>query len=106
MSEAHTQNRKFSRQALNKFDRDSSFFRCAGARRNYDPLWFALDDLFHRNFVVAMYLDVTTQFAQKLRQVVGERIVVVEQQNQDVPLAQFSGGVPRFPGQSAARATC
>src|SRR4029077_14507404 len=40
-------------------------------------------NFFHRNLVVAMQFHVAAQLAQVLRQVVGKRIVVVEEQDHD-----------------------
>src|SRR5215470_12656484 len=55
--------------------------RGARAGRNHNALRFSADDFFDGNLVVAMHLDVATKLAEILREVIGEGVVVVEQQN-------------------------
>src|SRR6266478_927296 len=97
MAETHTENREFPRQSANQIDANSSVLRCAWTRRNYNAFRLAARNFLDRNFVVAMHLDIAAQFAEILRQVVGERIVVVEQQNHKLPspaaaMRGFEGG--------------
>ena len=42
---------------------------------------FFRGDFVERNLVVAMHLQLPAQLAEKLREVIGERVVVVEKQN-------------------------
>ena len=81
VSQANSKNWKFSCQPLNQFNRNPCFLRRARPRRNHDSLRFASSDFFNGNFVVAMHFHFATQLSQILGQVVGKRIVVVEQQN-------------------------
>src|SRR5712664_492169 len=89
MAEAHTENGKFSGEALDKLHGNAGLLRRARTGRNYDALRVSPDDLFHGDFVVAMHLDVATQLAEILREVVGKGIVVVEKQNHDCFLDRF-----------------
>jgi hypothetical protein len=81
VSQANSKNRKSSRQPLNQFNRNPCFQRRARPRRNHDSLRFASSDFFDGNLVVAMHFHFAAQLSQILGQVVGKRIVVVEQQN-------------------------
>src|SRR5271155_2124743 len=88
MSQAHAQNWEFSFQALYQLDGNSRLLRRARPGRNHNFLWLAAFNFFHGNLVVAMHLHIATQFAQILRQVIGERIVVIQQQNHGQTLFQ------------------
>src|SRR5580704_14095736 len=78
MAQADAEYGVFSREALDQVDANSRVLGRARTRGNYDAFWFAAGDLFHGNFVVAMYFDIAAQFAEVLGEVVGEGIVVVE----------------------------
>src|SRR5882762_4765444 len=90
MAEAHTEDRKFSGEALDQLHGNARLLRRARTRRNYDAFRISPDNLFHGDFVVAVHLDVATQLAEILREVVGKGIVVVEKQN-------HFGFLDRFP---------
>ena len=81
MAEAHTEDRKFSGQALDQLDGNARLLRRARSGRNYDALRFPADDFFDGDFVVSVHFDLATEFAEILRKVVGKGIVVVEQEN-------------------------
>src|SRR5256712_426135 len=81
MPQANSKNRKLRGEALDEFHGNACLLRRARARRNHDLLRPAAGNLFHGDLVVAVHLHLASQFAQILRQVVGKRVVVVEQQD-------------------------
>src|SRR4051794_30169528 len=83
VTQTYAKNRKLPGEAANQIDTNSGVSRRAGPRRNHDALRFAPCDLFHSDFVIAMHFHVAAQLTKILREVVGKRIVVVEQQNHD-----------------------
>ena len=83
MAEANTEDWKFPFETLDEFDGDAGFSGRARAGRNDNAVRFAADNFVHGNFIIAMHFDGATEFAQVLRQVVSERVVVVEQQDHD-----------------------
>src|SRR5258705_9188751 len=103
MTQAYAKDREFSGQAANQVDANSGILRGAGARRNYNGFGLAPRNFLDGDFVVAMHFDIASQLAKILGQVVGKRIVVVEQQNH---LASFSGRGSRLPARPRAPATC
>ena len=68
----------------NQFDADARFLRSTGAGRNDYALRTHGNDLFDRHLVIAANLNLRAQFSNVLDQVVGERIVVIE--DEDPPL--------------------
>ena len=60
---------------------DSGFLRRARAGREHDPFRTHGLHLGGRDLVIAPHFDLRPQFAQILHQVVGERIVIVENEN-------------------------
>src|SRR6267154_5163021 len=103
MTQAYAKDRKFSGQAANQVDANPGVLRSTWTRRNYDGVRLAPRNFLDGDFVVAVHLDIATQLAKILRQVVGKRIVVVEQQNH---LASFSGRGSRLPARPRAPAIC
>ena len=81
VAQADAQNREFAGKFFDQLDRNAGFLRRARPRRNDDLLGLASGDFFDGNFVVAMDFYLATQLAEILGEVVGERVVVVEQQN-------------------------
>src|SRR2546421_65953 len=75
MAEAHTENGEFSGEALDQLHGDACLLGRARSRRNYDAFRISPDNLFHGNLVVAMHLDIATQLAEILREVVSKGIV-------------------------------
>src|SRR5438477_2382140 len=81
MSEAHAQNGQLAGEVTDQRDADARLVGRAGARRNHNPCRPQPLDISQRHLVVAPHLDGFAQLAQVLCEVVGERIVVV--QNKD-----------------------
>ena len=81
MSQANPQQRHLARKMADQLDADSGFLRRARAGREHDPFRVHRLHLGGRHLVIAAHLDLRTQFAQILHQVVGERIVIVEDEN-------------------------
>src|SRR6266566_1771069 len=92
MPQANPKNRKLRGETLDEFHGNACLLRRAWARRNHDLLRLAAGNLFHGNLVVAMHLHLAAQLAEILRQVVGKRVVVVEQQDHR---GFFRGAMPR-----------
>ena len=119
MPEANAKNRNLPRKALDQRNAHARFLRRARPRRHDDALRFLARNFVECNFVVAMNFERLPQLAEVLRQVVGKRIVVVEQQNHrfaarffffdaDPNPERFAGGrVPAFaPAASSAPPLC
>jgi hypothetical protein len=81
VAQTDAENRELPREFLHQFDRNACLPRRARARRNNDGFGFALRDVFDGNLIVAMNFDGATEFAEILREVVGEGVVVVEEQD-------------------------
>jgi len=83
MSETHAEERNFSLELLNTFDRDPGFGRRAWPRRDNDVRRFLRGDLGGSDLVVAVDFDLQLRidFPQPLDQVVREGIVVIDQQD-------------------------
>ncbi len=67
MAEAHTEDGKFSGEALDQFYGNACLLRSARTGRNHDAFWLSPGNLFDGNLVVAMHLDVATQLTEILR---------------------------------------
>jgi hypothetical protein len=78
MTEANAENRNLLTEAQNDFLTDTSFAWRAGAWRNADVLWSYRCDFINRDFIVAFDQNIAAKLAEILREVVGERIVVVD----------------------------
>src|SRR5579864_2380044 len=91
--EADSEYRHLPREVADQFDADARLMRRAWAGGDDDALGTHALDLVHGNLVVAAHLDLGAQFSEVLDQVVGERIVVVEYENQaTAPLLDYTGG--------------
>src|SRR3974377_522539 len=86
LSQTNSQNRELFRQLLDQLHGYACLLRCTRPGRNHDLVGLQAHDLLDRNLVVRLHLQCATQFAEVLGQVVGKRIVVVEQQNHFFPL--------------------
>ncbi|MNP52296.1 hypothetical protein D3C76_1466800 [compost metagenome] len=72
MTEADTQNRQLAGKVQNRLDRHARFARRAGARRDDDALRLKGFDFSKGHFIVANDLDLGTQLAKVLNNVVSE----------------------------------
>src|SRR3984957_1305391 len=81
MPQTHAENRKLPRQFLDQLHGNSRLLWRTRTRRNYNALRFFTRDLLNADLVVAVHFHLASQLTQILRQVVGKRVVVIEQQN-------------------------
>ena len=86
MSEADTEDRNFAGKVADQFDADPGVLRRARARGNDDALGIETRYLVHAEFVVPPYFDASAQFAEVLDEVVGERVVIVENKDHKIIL--------------------
>ena len=70
----------FTRKCMDCLHRNSSLIRCARPRRDQELLRPFVRDFINRDLVIPVYLEVCTEFAEILHQVVGKRIVIVNDQ--------------------------
>ena len=80
MAEADAQNGKLAGETANQFDADAGFARSAGAGRNDDALGAEGGDLVESDLVVAADEELLAHLAEDLGQVVGERIIIVDEE--------------------------
>src|SRR5262245_36215678 len=80
MAETDAENRNLPGEALDQRHRDAGFTRRARPRGDHDLSRLPGGDLLERQRVVAMNVHVRTELAQILDEVVGEAVVVVDQQ--------------------------
>src|SRR5882672_7730907 len=79
MSEANAHDRDAAGKALNHLQGNARVIRRAWSRRNHNALWLQLRfDLINRDLIIPPHFDLLTQFAKILDQVVGKRVVVVD----------------------------
>src|SRR5260370_33279802 len=76
MAKAHTQNWKFSGQALDQLDGNAGLLRRAWTGRNHDALGFSASNLVDGDLVVPVCLHVASQLGQILREGGRKGIVV------------------------------
>ena len=67
-----------SANARERLDRDPGVGGRAGPGRDHEPVGAALEQLGHLGLVVADDVDLRSQLAEVLDEVVGERVVVVD----------------------------
>ena len=70
-----------AREMADQFDADAGFLRSTGSGGNDDALRVHRLDLADGHFVVAANLNLGAQFAKVLDEVIGERIVVIEDED-------------------------
>src|SRR5204863_5958688 len=78
VSQAHAKNRHGLAELLNHCHRDAGILRTARSRRNDNSIRTGLDDVGERHRIVAHDEHVSAELAQILNEVVGKRIVVVD----------------------------
>src|SRR6476620_5158587 len=79
MSEAYAKHRNGRTEFPDQLDRDAGVFRAARSRRDYDVIRAHRFDLVERDLVVAPDDRRRSKLAKILREVEGERVVVIEQ---------------------------
>src|SRR5215472_16265081 len=79
--EANAEHRNFVSKMPDEIDADAGFPWRARAGREHNPLGTHGFDFFHRDLIVSPHLDSGAEFSKVLHQVVGERIVVVENED-------------------------
>jgi hypothetical protein len=65
----------------NQIDADAGIVGCAWARRDHNALGIHVFDAGNGYLIVAADFDLCPKFAKILNQVVGERVVIVENEN-------------------------
>src|ERR1700675_3732762 len=80
--ETDSQHWNFSREMPDQIDADARLMRRARTGGDDKPLGPHVLDLTHGHLIVTANLDLGAQFPDVLDQVVGERIVVLEYENQ------------------------
>src|SRR6266700_5579528 len=81
VAEAHSQDRQFAGEVPKNIHADPGFLGCARARGNKNARGSNRLNVAHRNLVVPANHHLGTQFTQILNEVIGERVVVVEDEN-------------------------
>src|SRR5438270_10793593 len=81
MDKANAQNRNARSELANQIGADARAFRTAWSRRNANSVGLELLDLVDRNFVVPLHHKIDIfHLAEKLDEIVGERIVIIDNQ--------------------------
>src|SRR5579884_2215264 len=78
MSEAYAQDRQFSVKVFHNLFGDPCFGRHAGAGRNHDATRLQPIELIDRDLIVAKDAEFFAELTLILNQVVGERVVIVD----------------------------
>src|SRR5581483_4712768 len=86
MSQAHTEERSFPGKVPDQFDTDAGFMRSTRSGRHNDALRTHRLHFSYRDLIVAPDLNLLAQFTDILDKVVGEGIVVVENEDQAAKL--------------------
>jgi len=81
VSKTDTKNGIFPRKRADHITTDPRLFRCAGARGDANPLRSHRLNLLDTDLVVAMNHGIGSQFPEILDEIVGEGIVVVEDED-------------------------
>jgi hypothetical protein len=81
MPEANAENGNFAGEMANQIDADACILGRAGSGRDYDVLGRQLFDSSDGNLVVTANFDLGSEFPKILDQVVGKRVVIVENED-------------------------
>ena len=101
MTETDTENRRRLGEREHDVETDAGAVRGAGARRNEDMRGCHDRDLFERDRIVADDSRIRPQLAEVLHEVVGERIVVVDDENHGPEiLIRLRPGTQSGPGRA------
>src|SRR5581483_3037978 len=84
--QAHTEERSFPGKVPDQFDTDAGFMRSTRSGRHNDALRTHRLHLSYRDLIISPDLNLLAQFTDILDKVVGEGIVVVENENQAAKL--------------------
>ncbi len=79
--ETDADDRQLSGKVTNQFQRYSGLFRSTGAGREHNTFWLSAFYFRHRNLVVSLYPYLGSELTQVLNEVVGEGIVVIQDQD-------------------------
>src|SRR5215510_14739855 len=103
VTQTNTEYRQLLTEMLKHVDGNAGVVRSSGTRRDDDSIRPQCRfDFGNRYFIVPAYLDALAQFTEILDQVVGERIVVVDNQKH----CRFSTADCRFLGRHPPLAYC
>src|SRR2546428_3561276 len=80
VAQAHAQDGNLAGKAADQLDADPSSLRHAWSGGDDDALWLERGNFIQRDLVVALHFKGAAQLAQRLRKVVGKRVLVVNQQ--------------------------
>src|SRR3984885_13264866 len=83
MAEADAENGNFSGETLDERHTDTSFLGSTGTGRDKNTFGTQGGDFVQRDLVVAANFELLTHLAKILGEVVGERIVVIEEEDHD-----------------------
>ena len=78
VAEADAKNRCGGSKFADEFERDACFVGCAGAGRDADAFRLECFHLVHRDHVIAENFHLRSKLAEILDEVVGEGVVVIE----------------------------
>ncbi len=95
VSEADAKDRDFAAEMPDRFAADSRFRRRAWTRRNHDAFRSERCDFRNRDLVIPPHDDIRSQFAKVLDEVVGERIVVIDDEQHPGKFTRKSGRTQR-----------
>src|SRR5712692_3926162 len=96
--ETDAENRRGRVEASDQTERDARAVRIARPRGDDDALGLESLHLVERDLVVARHVHAGAQLAHVLDEVVGERVVVVQHENHDLPDPGGSAGCRSSPG--------
>src|SRR6266581_6336243 len=81
VAEADAKDGNLARELADDVDANAGVLRLSGTGRDHDALRLFRGDLIEGDLVVAANFEIFAQLAEELRQVIGKRIVVVDQQD-------------------------
>src|SRR5712692_8651616 len=92
--ETDAENRRGRVEASDQTERDARAVRIARPRGDDDALGLESLHLVERDLVVARHVHAGAQLAHVLDEVVGERVVIIQHQDHDLPSYRIRGGAP------------
>src|SRR5580700_674364 len=85
MPKANSEHRHFAREMPNQINADAGVLRRARTGRNHNALRLHRFNVTHTDLIVAADLNLRTEFPEILNQVIGKRVVVVENEDHKQP---------------------